>query len=76
MSTIFLEMAKVIDEELMAGRITVVTAKARLQINADIALDIECLNAEGKFSYTSADAKRDRRQLDAFICCGQIRGVN
>jgi hypothetical protein len=67
--SIFLEMAKVIEEELMAGRITVKEAKAQLAINADVAVGLELLKRDLQYRHTASDWERDK-YLDETFCCG------
>lgn len=64
--SIFLAMAQVVQEETVAGRISVRTAKAQLAINFDIALRMELDKAEKRLAHTSSDWKRNR-QIDEDI---------
>lgn len=66
--SVFLDMAHVIDEELIAGRISVIEAKTRLAINFDIAVMIEVSKREKYLGHTSADWKRDKKLDETFYC--------
>jgi hypothetical protein len=65
-------MATVIQEELIAGRISARTAKAQLAINFEIAIDEEIKKAEKRLAHTSLDWKRNKA-LDESIYCREIR---
>lgn len=66
--SIFLEMAKVIEEEHIAGMLTVKQAKARLAINFDVALGLELNKRMKPFSHTKIDWERNE-YLDETFCC-------
>jgi len=71
MST-FLDLSKVIDQELLAGRINVKIAKRQLAVNARIAETMDFVEAldtlTSRFRYSTSDAERDTKEY-ADICC-------
>lgn len=68
--SIFLEMAEVIQEELIAGRITVEEAKTRLAINFDVALGLEYNKHLQPFSHTKVDWERNELFDYEALRCG------
>jgi hypothetical protein len=61
--SIFLKMSKVIDQELIAGRITVDVAKTMLAVNRDIATNLELRynrRLRSNMRYTEIDWERDK----------------
>lgn len=70
--SLFLDMARVIDQELIAGRINVSVAKRRLAVNKIIAEAIELDEQQAslpqsRWRYSSDDVERDKA-LDAPFC--------
>lgn len=70
MSSAFLKMAKVIDEELCAGRITVPIAKAQLRTNKPIAYGLQLMyeasNHRDRLKHTKEDWERDKKLDEDF----------
>lgn len=71
-------MSRVIDQELIAGRINVQHAKALLAINRDIVIDLELRherNGIKRFAHTTGDWDRSNK-LDAYFCVREARRSN
>lgn len=67
--SIFLKMSKVIDQELIAGRITVDVAKTMLAVNRDIATNLELRynrRLRSNMRHTEIDWERDKRIDETF----------
>lgn len=70
MESIFIRMSHTIDRELLAGRISVASAKTMLAINTNIAINLEVKKLKiirNHFKHTNKDWERDKR-LDETFC--------